>query len=62
MTNPLKILILEDSPYLQALDEFGPFVILSDPSLPQFDSKLAATKVLLPVAQYNIENILKTSP
>jgi two-component system sensor histidine kinase UhpB len=69
MTEPLKILILEDSPYdaeevmrrlelsakfvcgfrlatdkatyLQALDEFCPSVILSDHSLPQFDSKEA---------------------
>ena len=71
MTEPLKILILEDSPYdaeeimrrlelsakfecgfrlatdkasyLQALDEFCPTVILSDHSLPQFDSKEALT-------------------
>ena len=69
MTNPLKILILEDSPYdaeeimrrlkmsakfdcgfrlatdqatyMRALDEFCPSVILSDHSLPQFDSKEA---------------------
>jgi signal transduction histidine kinase len=71
MTDPLKILILEDSPYdaeeimrrlelsakfdccfrlatdkatyLQALDEFFPSLILSDHSLPQFDSKEALT-------------------
>ena len=71
MTEALKILILEDSPYdaeeimrrlelgakfdcgfrlamdkatfLQALDEFCPSVILSDHSLPQFDSKEALT-------------------
>ncbi|HTI07602.1 MAG TPA: response regulator [Puia sp.] len=71
MTEVLKILILEDSPYdaeeimrrlelsakfecgfrlamnkatyLQALDEFCPSVILSDHSLPQFDSKEALT-------------------
>jgi len=71
MTDPLKILILEDSPYdaeeimrrlelsakfdcgfwlatdkatyLQALDEFCPSIILSDHSLPQFDSKEALT-------------------